>query len=149
MAKQRIRLSRLFKRVVAGDEAIYNMPEDYEKGWYAGFAEGRELQRNADIEVALSLAPTKGEEERDEKVKQAVYDIIRPRCCGNAEAQKEAKAILSHIIPIIRAERNKDWQKWLMDTGYLTESPPDGYFKSHYLQEVWVPYWLSVLSAWI
>ncbi len=48
-------LAQLFKRVPVDDKDIQNMPEEYMRGWYSGAIAGREVQRNADIEVSKRL----------------------------------------------------------------------------------------------
>ncbi len=48
-------LARLFQRVKANDNGVQSMPDDYIKGWYAGYVLGRDTQRKSDIEVAQKL----------------------------------------------------------------------------------------------
>jgi len=51
------RLEQLFKRVGSGNagEQIENMPDDYKRGFYDGFVQGRDTQRKSDIQVAKSM----------------------------------------------------------------------------------------------
>lgn len=52
-------LQQLFRRKSGSDEHIWNMPQEYKDGWYAGNIAGREAQRKADIEVAFKLLKEK------------------------------------------------------------------------------------------